>query len=93
MDLTTQFIFGIIFGVIGFIIYKIYGFNPETIYSNLASIMGILPVFLILLRIAINPETAHNSVDDFLNWYVSYLPSAIIGTIIGNIVGLITREL
>ena len=92
MDLASQLILGIIFGVVGFIIGKLCGFNPATAAADIGAIIVILPLIVIIFRVSVNPESGLNALGDMINWFVNYWPGIVIGEITGNIVGAVTGE-
>jgi hypothetical protein len=92
MDLAGQFIFGIIFGIAGYIIGKIWGFNPATIAGDIGTIAVMVPLIVIIMRVSINPQEGILAIQDLINWFVKYWPGMIIGEVAGNVVGAVTGE-
>ena len=92
MDLGNQLIFLVIFGLIGFVIGYFTGFNPYNLYSNIGAIIILVPVFYILIRTAINPDLALDSLNNVINWFVNNLPGIVIGDVAGAIIGGIVSE-
>jgi len=89
MDLAGQLIFLIIFGLVGFAIGYFTGFNPANLYSNVGTIVVLIPLIIIAFKATINPERALEGIEDLVKWFVDVLPGALIGDIAGSIVGSI----
>jgi len=87
MDLASQFIILIIFGIIGFIIGYFTGFNPANLFSNIGAVVIILPAIFIILKEIANPEYVPQAVNDLAKWLVDTLPGAITSDAAGAVVG------
>jgi hypothetical protein len=87
MDLSSQLLFIIIFGVIGYLTSFLIGFNIYKIVSDVGAILFMVPIIIIL----INPNNTQNSLS-LLNFIIANLPMIIIGDIAGTIIAAITGE-
>jgi len=92
MDLASQFIILVIFGIIGLIIGYLTGFNPANLILNIVAIVTIAPLFFIVLGVISNPENALNSINDLTNWLVANLPGVVVSDAAGAVVGAIVGE-
>jgi len=93
MDLASQFIFLVIFGIIGFIIGYFTGFNLANLFSNIGAIVVILPAIFIILKEISNPEYASQAINDLIKWLVDTLPGVVISDAAGAFVGAIAGEM
>lgn len=93
MDLASQFIILVIFGIIGFIIGYFTGFNPANLFSNITAVIIILPAIFIVSKEIANPEYASQAINDLIEWLVDTLPGAIISDAAGAVVGAIVGEI
>lgn len=93
MDLVTQFIVLVIFGIIGLIIGYFTGFNPVNLFSNITALVVILPAIFIVSKEISNPEYAPQAINDLVKWLVNTLPGAIISDAAGAFVGTIVKEI
>jgi len=91
MNLGDQLIFLIIFGLVGFLISKIWGINPYRIFSDLSAAIIVIIMLIIMLPAFINPENALDTIPGFIGYFVSVLPGIVVGDIAGSIVGEITN--
>jgi hypothetical protein len=90
MDLGTNLIFLVIFGLFGFLISKIWGINPYRIFSDL-----VVAVILILMLIAmwpaiIAPEKAIETIPNVIEVFANNLPGILIGDLAGSIISALT---
>ena len=92
MDLGTNLIFLVIFGLVGFFISKIWGINPYRIFSDLAIVAIVIPLTFFIIKAAVNPENALEVVPEMVDFFVNNLPGIIIGDLAGSIVAAITGE-
>jgi hypothetical protein len=90
MDLGTNLIFLIIFGVAGFIIDKIWDFDPAEYWAKFGTASVGITLLLAYLPIVFNPEDIMGNVERLTNWFVAILPGTIIGDLAGQIVAEIT---
>ena len=91
MNLADMFIFLVIFGLVGFVISKIWGINFYRIFSDVSAAIIIVMMLIIMLPAVFNPENALDTIPDFIGYFVSVLPGIIIGDIAGSVVGEITN--
>ncbi len=90
MDIGTNLIFLIIFGLFGFVISKIWDINPYRIFSDL---MGAFLIIILLIAMApalIDPSNAIETIPNVVEVFANNLPGIIIGDIAGTIIALIT---
>lgn len=95
MDLDAFLILLIIFGLISFVIEKIWGLNPYKVYVAIASITVIFPILYSMMPIIANPSDINAStlsINRLITWLVNFLPGAIIGDIAGVVIAKITGE-
>lgn len=90
MNLETNFIFLVIFGLIGFVIDKLFDFNPAEYWAKFGSISIILSLIIAYLPAVFNPEDVVNNIDRLMNWFVAILPGTIIGDLAGQVVAKLT---
>ena len=90
MYLETNFIFLVIFGLIGFVIDKLFDFNPAEYWAKFGSISIILSLIIAYLPAVFNPEDVVNNIDRLMNWFVAILPGTIIGDLAGQVVAKLT---
>jgi len=92
MDLATNLVFLVIFGLVGFATEKIFGFNVYKIFSDLSIVMVLLAIVIFVLPVATNPNSSLTAVENILTFFVNILPGAIIGDLAGSFVAAITGE-
>ena len=92
MDLVTNFLFLVLFGIVGFITSKICGINPAKIYSDIGSAIIILPLVFLMFPAIVDPNNALTMLEKIPNFFVNALPGAIIGDAVGTVVASITGE-
>lgn len=92
MSLESNFIFLVIFGVVGFITEKIWGTNPYKMYSDISMFVILLVVVAVILPAINNPEYIEGNVDRLVNLAVNILPGVIVGDMAGSFVAKITGE-
>lgn len=90
MDLATNFIFLVIFGVIGFITEKIWGFDPYKWYSDLGAVILSSGIFLLILPIVLNPTDVSGNTNRVVLWFTNVLPGTLIGDVAGSFISAIT---
>ena len=90
MSLETNFIFLVIFGLIGFVIDKLFDFNPAEYWTKFGSISIMVSLIIVYLPAAFNPEDVVNNVDRLMNWFVAVLPGTMIGDLAGQVVAKLT---
>ncbi len=91
MSLETNLVFLVIFGLIGYVIQKIWDFNPHTYYERFGVISVVLSLIIAYLPVIFNPEDVVNNTNRIVNWFVAILPGTIIGDIAGQIVHKLTE--
>src|SRR3989338_10996978 len=90
MSLETNFIFLVIFGLVGFLIDKLFDFNPAEYWAKFGSISIMVSLIIVYLPAVFNPEDVLNNIDRLMNWFVAVLPGTIIGDLAGQVVAKLT---
>ncbi len=90
MSLKTNLIFLVIFGIVGFIINKIWDFNPTEYWAKFGTASIGISLLLTYLPAVFNPEDVVGNIDKLMNWFVAVLPGTIIGDLAGQIVSSLT---
>ncbi|MEK6915591.1 MAG: hypothetical protein AABW89_03570 [Nanoarchaeota archaeon] len=92
MSLETNLIFLVIFGLIGYIVQKVWDFNPYTYYERFGAVSVVLSLIIAYLPVIFNPEDVINNTNRIVNWFVAILPGTIIGDVAGQIIYKWTGE-
>lgn len=92
MDLGTNLIFLVVFGIVGFLISKFWGINPYRIFSDLGTMAIVVPLAFFMIKASLNPEESINMIGDIMTFFVENLPGILIGDIAGSIIGAFTGE-
>jgi hypothetical protein len=92
MDMATNLIFLVIFGLIGFVISKIWGINPYRIFSDIGTVVIMVPLMFFVINASLNPENALNLIEPMVDFFVNNLPGIMIGDIAGSLIAEITGE-
>ncbi len=92
MDLGTQLILLVIFGIVGFITGKIVGINPYKILSDVGSAIFILTLIFFVFPVSSDPNLMAKNLENMIKFFVESLPSIVIGDVAGTIVSAITGE-
>jgi len=90
MSLETNLIFLVIFGVAGYVINKIWDFNPYEYWTRFGAISIVVSLIIAYLPTVFSPEDVVNNVSRLMNWFVAVLPGTIIGDLAGQIVSGLT---
>ena len=90
MNLITNLIFLVIFGVIGYILNRIFDFNPYDYWTKFGAISLILSLLLAYIPVIFNPMDVVGNIERLMKWFVDILPGTIIGDIAGPIVSNLT---
>jgi len=90
MDLGYFFLFLVIFGVIGFVIEKIWGWNPYTVYSHIGAIILVSGIIFIMLPVIFNPEDINGNINRVTTFFVNVLPGEIVGEVAGAFLAELT---
>lgn len=90
MSLETNLIFLVIFGLIGYVINKIWDFNPAEYWAKFGTISIVISLIIAYLPTVFNPEDVVNNINRITNWFVAILPGTIIGDLAGQIVSSLT---
>ena len=90
MDLAYFFIFLVIFGIIGFIVEKIFGWNPYTIYEHIGAIILVSAILFIMLPAVLNPEDINGNINRVTTFFVNILPGEVIGEAAGAFIAELT---
>jgi len=93
MELGTLLFVLIIFGLISFVIEKIWGVNPYQVYVAIGVVTVVFSMLYIMWPVMnltgdINALTL--SIDRLTKWLVNFLPGAIIGDIAGVFISKLT---
>jgi len=92
MSLGTNLIFLVIFGCSGYIINKIFEFNPYEYWEKFGSASLAISLLLAYLPAVFNPNDIVGNVDRLMSWFITILPGTIIGDVAGQIVSNLTGE-
>jgi len=90
MNLETNLIFLVIFGLISFITDKKWGFNPNKIYSDLGSMLFAFTFVIIILPVLFNPNAAFTTIEKMVWVFKNAFPGMVVGEIAGVFVSRIT---
>lgn len=90
MSLETNLIFLIIFGVAGYIISKIWDFNPYEYWTKFGTISVGVSLLLAYLPAVFNPDDVVGNIERLMNWFVAIFPGVIIGDFAGQAVSSLT---
>ena len=90
MDLGTNLLFLVIFGLFGFFISKFWGFNPYRIFSDIVVIVVILTLVIAMWPALVAPEEAIDSIPNLVDVFVNNLPGILIGDIAGTVISELT---
>ena len=90
MSLETNLIFLVIFGIVGFIINKIWDFNPAEYWAKFGTLSIVVSLIIVYLPAVFNPEDVVNNINRLMTWFVAVLPGTIIGDLAGQIVSSLT---
>lgn len=92
MDLGYFFLFLLIFGVIGFIIEKIWGWNPYTIYNHIGAIILVSGIIFIMLPAVFNPQDIEGNMNRVVFFFINILPGEIVGEAAGAFIAKLTGD-
>ena len=92
MSLASFFIFLIIFGIVGFVTEKIWGFNPYKIFSDIGALILISGIIFIMIPAVFNPEDIDGNINRIVLWFTNVLPGAFIGDAAGSFISAITGD-
>ena len=92
MDLASQLILLIIFGIIGFITEKLIGLNLYRIISDLGTAILVLALVFFVYPLSPDPNIIAKKLEIMITFFVESLPSFVIGDIAGTFVSVITGE-
>ena len=90
MSLETNFIFLVIFGLVGFAIDKFFDFNPAEYWAKFGSASIGISLIIVYLPAIFNPEDVVGNVERLMNWFVAVLPGVVIGDLAGQFVSNLT---
>ena len=90
MDLGTNLVFLIIFGLFGFFISKFWGINPYRIFSDLVIAVIIISLLIAMWPAIITPEKATDTIHTVVDVFANTFPGIIIGDLAGSIISAIT---
>jgi len=92
MSLETNLIFLVIFGIAGYVINKIWDFNPYEYWEKFGAISIVVSLIIAYLPAIFNPDDVVNNVNRITNWFVAILPGTIIGDFVGQVVSNLTHR-
>ncbi len=92
MDLGAFFIFLVIFGIIGFIVQKLFGWNPYTIYGHIGSLILFSSIILLFIPIIFHLEDINGNINRVTTFFVNVFPGEVIGEIAGSFIASLTRN-
>lgn len=95
MELGTLLFLLIFFGLISFVIEKIWGFNPYKMFIIIGAITLFFSFLYILFPVMFNSSDLNSvniSIDRLTSWLINFLPGALIGDIAGVIISKLTGE-
>ncbi|MHC1565507.1 MAG: hypothetical protein ACXQS6_04215 [Candidatus Syntropharchaeales archaeon] len=92
MDLGTQLIILIIFGVVGFITDKIWGINPYKIFSDIGAAIFLITLIFFAFPASTDPNIVAKNIENMVYFFAESFPSMVIGDIAGTIVSEITGK-
>lgn len=92
MSLETNLIFLIIFGVIGFIIEKIWGINPYNIYEDGGRVMLLSSILFLVLPAILDYNNALTVLNKLPDFFIGVLPSSVVGDFAGSVIAKITGK-
>ncbi|MFH1311432.1 MAG: hypothetical protein ABIH65_03445 [Nanoarchaeota archaeon] len=90
MSLESNLLFLVIFGISGYVVNKIFDFNPAEYWVKFGTISIIASLTIAYLPTVFNPEDVVNNVLRITTWFTNILPGVIIGDIAGQIVSSFT---
>jgi hypothetical protein len=90
MDLGKNLIFLVIFGLFGFFISKIVGYNPYRIFSDIVAIVVILTFIIAMWPALVAPEEAIETIPNLVDVFTNAFPGILIGDVAGTIISAIT---
>lgn len=95
MDLVTNLVVLIIFGLLSFVIEMIWGVNPYHAYTAIGTITLVGSLLYIMgpsLANAGDINAFTLSITRLTNWLVDFLPGALIGNVAGSLLAKITGD-
>ena len=90
MDLGANLIFLIIFGLVGFAISKVIGYNPYRIVSDIVAVVLVISLIIAMWPAIVTPENAIDTIPNLVDVFVNNLPGIIVGDIAGSFISAIT---
>ncbi len=91
MSLETNLIFLVIFGLAGYVINKIWNFDPYEYWEKFGTASIVISLLLAYLPAVFNPEDVVGNIERLMNWFVAVLPGTIIGDLAGQVVAKLTE--
>ncbi len=92
MELGTLLIFLVIFGLVSFVIEKIWGVNPYKVYLIVGAVTLFISLLYVMWPVMNPPYNVDLSINRLTTWFVNVLPAAVIGDIAGIMIGKFTGE-
>ena len=92
MNLEMNLLFLLVFGLAGFIVQRIWDFNPYTYWERFGTASLGISLLIVYLPAIFNPQDVVNNIDRLMNWFVAVLPGTIIGDLAGQIISSLTGE-
>jgi hypothetical protein len=90
MDLGTNLLFLLIFGLFGFIISKIWGINPYRIFTDVIVVVILVSLVISMWPAIVAPEKAIDTIPNLVDVFANNLPGIIIGDLAGSFISAIT---
>lgn len=91
MSLASNLVFLIIFGIAGYVIEKIYDFDPAEYWAKFGAASIAISLLIAYIPALFNMQDVANNVLRITTWYVNVLPGVVIGDLAGQIVSAVTR--
>jgi hypothetical protein len=85
MNIATNIIFVVIFGIIGFIVKQIWDFDPYEYWTRFGTASIGISLLIVYLPAVFNPSDGVNNIMRLMNWFVAVLPGVIAGDFAGQV--------
>ncbi len=90
MSLETNFIFLVIFGLVSFVINKIFDFDPVEYWVKFGIASIGISLLIVYLPVIFNSKDVVENIGRLTNWFVAVLPGVIVGDLAGQFVSNLT---
>jgi len=91
MDIATNLLFLIVFGIAGFIIGKIWGFDPYTIVTDLLAVVLIIMFVAVMFPVLVDPSKSLDVIPAMVKLFSDNIVGILIADIAGVVIGAITN--